>query len=980
MGAGAKVGILGAALAVALALVWFVATDDESSAPEAPTSAAAPAAAPTASPPHTAKQRHAADAAPTAPADPGDVRLSGEVIDADESPVAGASVRALRDGDVVEETKSGADGRFTVRCGRRPRAGSVPVGVVAACGDLRSAFASVELLEDTEGDEDVGQIQLQRAMPLVARVVDAAGPVAGARVCVGTFFGTVFAAATADEKGVARFDAAPATDAWLFAYGRGRGRARGAIPDVRDPKVPLVLTLTARTIRVSVVETPAGAPAAGERITAQVVTDADGGRLVSAFVPALDLPATDEAGAVAVPDVAAEDAVEFRRLPREVSAEPWRSPGRSSGTGTTSVAGPRETEARLDVFVGRTIRWRIAAGDAAPPAEGATVSLTRGVAGWLPEMSPAALRVEHGELAGYGFSAGEVRGVAVAADGAIARLRPGEDARFTRPRTVAVTVRDSGGAPLPAVDVSLRSQADREVAAAVRTGADGRALFEGLEPEAGLLDVWTRTESPPDARCVATVDVTKSDAQAEVRLPRAVEFVLHVTTDGERRLPDSWHLYVDRQWDAAAAVEPPSDIRVVARPQAPGDPVHVLLRSEGECDAEADVVARPDGATVQVDLACDRGATLWVVYRPASPSLNVLQWCSLQTWSPSAQSWADWRDRPRPAIDRRAEPDGRFRFDSLPPGRYRLQSQLGIATCASAPVEVTAGAAPPPLVLDLSRAGLVRVRVVGADDKPVADAWVSVEGDGIGRSMFQPEGYRSSAGDGGYAAVVVPGDRPVRLVARHPLLSADSQRGSVEVTDAGGEYTLRLVDGPVLEFRIASVPDPAPAANVAVRRPGPASVSVRLFRGAVEGEPAASLTPLASDGGVLRAGGFAPGRYTIWIRAGGASIVLPDVELHDGVNDLGELTPPKGAAIRVRLAVPAGQAPPALRVTVTRVAGTRDVLEATSKGDAEIVLDGLVAGRYEVVVRPASGRATEILRRTVDCDGTHDVVIDSSPR
>jgi hypothetical protein len=214
----------------------------------------------------------------------------------------------------------------------------------------------------------------------------------------------------------------------------------------------------------------------------------------------------------------------------------------------------------------------------------------------------------------------------------------------------------------------------------------------------------------------------------------------------------------------------------------------------------------------------------------------------------------------------------------------------------------------------------------------------------------------------------------VRLVARHQRLRAEAAQGAVEVTEPGGEYVLRLVDGPEVEFRCA-VEQIAGGGTVLFR--GASSAWMLLVRGDEE----IPLWPELALDGRLRAGGFAPGRYTIVVRVGsGAPVVLPDVDLQDGVTDLGELRPPKGAALRLRLAVPAGQAAPALRVTVTRTSAPRYAIEFLSKGETEIVVPGLGAGRFEVVARRASQRGGDVLRRTVDCDGLRDVVIDSSPR
>jgi hypothetical protein len=344
------------------------------------------------------------------------------------------------------------------------------------------------------------------------------------------------------------------------------------------------------------------------------------------------------------------------------------------------------------------------------------------------------------------------------------------------------------------------------------------------------------------------------------------------------------------------------------------------------------------------------------------------------------QAWLPWRELPALVSERHAEPDGRFRFDGLPPGRYRLFAMINFPyeTFASDAVDTTLGTAPPPLVLDLSRGGTVSVRVTGPDDKPVTSAWVAVESAVASGSVLNIAAFGQGAQNAdGSVNVFVPGNGPVRLVARHALLCPDPDRGSAEVTEPGGEYTLRLVEGAVIEFRIASG---SGLGDLDASRHDPTTAAIQLFRGAADGAPFATLMPTMVDGH-LRAGGIAPGRYTIWFRLyGGAPLVLEGVDLHDGVNDLGELRPAKGATLHVRLAVPAGQASPRLTVTATRVAPPRYSVSVTSNGEAEILVPGLGPGRFEIVARPPTNNSLVSFRRTVDCDGLHDVVIDSSPR
>ncbi len=996
MGAGMKVGLLGAALVAAILLVVGLAGGPDPAPPreaapaDAPSLASAPAERPAGPPGRIAKPRHekpSHEKQGAAPRGTGDVRLSGRVTDDEERPVAGAAARALRGVVLADETKTDADGRFVLRCGRRPATGSADIGVTVASGPARAAFEVYELMEDSPDEDDLGDLVLEAAVPLTARIVDAAGPVAGAQVFVGSFFGAVFSAATADEKGVARFETSPGADAWLFAYAPGRGRARGEIPDGRDPKVPLVLSLTARTLTVSVVATPAQAPLPGEVVAARVTTDADRSRLFSSFVPPLALPPSDAGGLVRIDDVAAEDAVELRRVAPEAAREPWRFTGHVA---RPVIAGPREIEVRIDVPSGRTVRWRIVTGDAPVPAEGTVVDLRRGVHGALPA-GPLSLRVEGAELAGYGFADGDVRGVAVAPDGSMARLAgPGGEARFMRPRSVGVLVLDAEGRPVPGVEISLRIGNVREAAGARRTGEDGRVRFADLEPDLGLLDVWAKTDAPPDARWVAAVDLAKGDANVRIRLPRTREVVLRVTTDGERRLPPAWRLLVNQTWEASATTDAPSDIRLVVRERSPGEPVRVVLRADGWNDAEADVSCAPGDGPLVAELALVRGVTLWADFRPPPQAAlrETYVQAQLERWSEDARQWLAWRDRPLLGAQRPRETDGRYRFDAMPPGRYRIG---GFVPAASDTVEIAAGVAPAELRLDLSNAGLVRVLVVAPDEKPVIDAWVTVEDArpgapadaarpvGSGRAIPFRDGV--PVRDAG-VQVLVPGDRPVRLVARHALHRPDPERGSVEVTEPGGEHVLRLIEGPVIVFTAPPVADASSRVN-----DGPAGRGVvaswslvQLFRGAAEGEPAAVLNPVLADGR-MRAGGFAPGRYTIWIRVpGGAPVVIPDADLATGVNDLGELKPRRGSSVRLRIAVPEGQVAPRLTVTAVRLDPPRYTLSVQSNGEAEIVIPGLGAGRFEVTARQPSNPSETTLRRVVETDGERDVVIDSSQR
>ena len=577
MGAGARIGIFALALAAVAALVLLVI-----GAQEEPPAVAVPAV-PVQAPKVPSRQRHAetktepADAAddplaPSAAPASADILLTGSVVDAASQPVAGATVRVIAPDGAAAEAKTGADGLFSIRWGPRPRTGFVPLGIVATLGGSRAAFSTFDVAHDAAAEEDVGEFVLEASSSLVVRVADAAGPVAGARVFVGSFFGAVFAAATADDRGVARFAIAPPADAWLFAYAKGRGRARGEIPPGHPPAVPLVLTLTRRTVTVAVVQTPGDLPLAGEVVAARLVTEADGTKLFSSFVPPQEIEPTGPDGTTRVEDVGEEDGLEILRRDREASPEPWRFAGQH--VGPVAVA-PREATVRIEVPAGRTIRWRILQGDAAIPDEGTLVNYSRGRSGVLPPRGPAALKVEGGELVGAGFPDGRLAGVAETRDGAVATLfapttgERGNDVVFARPRRVVVSMKDDTVSPLAGVLVRIKDAGGATAADDETTGDDGTVTFSGLEPGAGKLFVESHSGNPPDVRPRGAVDVSKGDARLDAVLPRVRQVTLRVSVEGERKLPEKWRLLVESLWcEDAVSDDAASEIRFSARPRA----------------------------------------------------------------------------------------------------------------------------------------------------------------------------------------------------------------------------------------------------------------------------------------------------------------------------------------------------------------------------------------------------------------------------
>src|SRR6188768_3265716 len=112
MGPGAKVALLAAVLAGGLALVALFVSGDDDATPDAPPAALIASPSDVVVAP-AENSRRATASESREPASSDGVRLTGEVIDDEETPVPGATVRAVRDGAIVEEARTGPDGRFT---------------------------------------------------------------------------------------------------------------------------------------------------------------------------------------------------------------------------------------------------------------------------------------------------------------------------------------------------------------------------------------------------------------------------------------------------------------------------------------------------------------------------------------------------------------------------------------------------------------------------------------------------------------------------------------------------------------------------------------------------------------------------------------------------------------------------------------------------------------------------------------------------
>ena len=733
----------------------------------------------------------AAAAVPAAGADERDAALVvGRVVDDRLRPVSGAVVTIRRSGRKPLVTSTDATGAFAGLVGTVPP-GREWVGLSVET-DRSLGAARVVRLEPSEGRRfDAGTIVLRPASDLRVRVRSGAAPVPSARVYAsvdrgdglrGSWFGhrghdpDWAMESTTDAAGVAVFRAVPHGPVRLLAIADGplRGAIEVAPPAERFEEVEVALR-AARDVSVEVVDADEKTPVAGLRI----LTWFDDGLRGDDPFPT---PVTDASG-VAVVRAVPEGVTYAVSAVGDGFCHPFgQSPRGTIPKGATSF--------RLVLPAEQEVRWAIADGEGSRPLDGTTVELVDW-SGWADEGGRgyrADAVVERGELvarsckAGYGTAP-----LALLPDGRCALLARKGPIRFDRPRRLDVLVRDDAGSPVEGLPVRAKFRVGGWSTFTTRTDAAGRASFERLPAE--KVDVAVeRAPSLVDGFrwCVflgdGAVDLTRGDGSLEVKVTALYEVGVRILVDGEPSIPrglrlafgvssrtlDGWVLPSDTRIDAARG-----EVAIRARDPGLGSSLRAILRAPGFADAFV-ALPRPGEGPAFATVVLVRAATLRTRFTPASGDLG--EEC-VQRLGEEGWRWAT-------SSDSHADGDERV-YEALVPGRYRLvDMSTGRVT---EPVELKAGAPPPTLRLDVSRAGLVTGSVelpAGVTDDELK---VRVEGEGLDAGV--PCARRH---DGTKLSVPVPGDRPVTISVSHPACVPDGESGSITLTTPRDGVVLRL--------------------------------------------------------------------------------------------------------------------------------------------------------------------------------------------
>ena len=908
----------------------------------------------------------------------------GRVLDEARFGVSGARVWLIIGDTPTPIVRTDGEGRFQLTDVSLAPPEPVETYLRASTSDGRTAVADCFLLPGlTAKPFQLEDLILEPAKAVVATVSRDGNRVPGARVRLrAQRHRFLVGSEVADGNGRVRFESVPMGGVWASAVlgdrefvGEGHllasSRASGD-----EHNVEVLLGTAAELeleLEVQVHDLRNGSqPVAGAWVSVRAVHS---GPRTFMFQNGLDSFRRDDRlvpGLGGVTD--ADGRVTLRGVPQQrltvMAVHPW-APSvvakRRLGEDWRPSAGPLELDLRA-AGSRRTIRFPIERGgiaSGATPPDGTVLELRPMPGGDrdLPADWPNQAVVEAGHVVVAGVPQGRFHGLVMAEDALGARLfgDPGEElgrpAKFEGTSRIAVSVTDEDGRPYAGAFVGARNQGNNPMGELIKTGADGVA---GLAPIfGGLVDVYVRPGSSRLGEVhVGTVDLAEGDTSLECVLNAPVKGTFAFTIDGRPGLPARFKF----RGGVQLVGEDPArgHVHFVAFPESDTKGVSVtVLLDAGYQQFQREVTREELDGERPISIELKRGGKIVAAVLGEVPVRS----CIVMDQRESGGDWAHiyFRDQEHPNGE-----DGRYVFGQLAPGEYRIREK--VTGRVSQPVKVVPAVDPVAVTLDLRVASVIRGTVLAPAGTNRTRAQVVVSGmelmpmpEGpMGRTVGPPGSIPVFA-DGTFEIPVGPSDAPT-LTVWHPLLVPAPIGGSVETQGVGGAIQLELVVGPT-----ASV-----SAND-LERPswGKAGTRVLLLDpatgvDATASEVAAAILSehtLVFDRDQARFGGYAEGRYSVWIDPGGAlaPLILPNVELGSGETDLGDPSFSAGASIRFRLKVAEGASAPRMHPIARSVAkdpgrGTELLSrQLNSRGESEVVLTGLTAGRFSASIRRVGG-------------------------
>ncbi|MDJ0972992.1 MAG: hypothetical protein QNJ98_00855 [Planctomycetota bacterium] len=924
---------------------------------------------------------------PARPDDPGSdaddtpeatgIVLIGRVVDERRRPVAEARVEARFPDRPTRDATTDAEGRFELAVGERP--GVFVVGTLhARTDDGRVAAGPVSLQASSPARRDVRPLVVGPAYSFDVRIERAGAPVAGAAVVVARPIWaqmTALQAGTTNDAGVFRAEGISRGPVRVFASAEGHGRNHLGLYLPRSETDPVVVELLEeRQLTVRVVDAQTKRPVEGATVH---VGDryASRSNLVLSLLPKLVAEPTDAAGMTTIGTLNARDEYSVN-----AEAEGYAPP--DPRLSPPKTVAPDAVEVTCEVKGFRTVSFPIAEGDARVPQDGTSLELQ--LVAWMKATfaDDAAARIEAGRLVVSGlpptFATGRVR----TPEGLVARFNAlmgkdeGSPVTFRQGLEARVRIVERGRGPLTGARVTWTGGVAFGEPRTEVTDARGEATLRGMEP--GRITVVLLSGSDAYRGVSAgAIDLNPGNADElhvlEVEPPHPL--TLEVTIDGEPGLPPAYELRLGNRWvgpaelveDAAAGV-----LQIDTRTSGSAAPQPIELRARGFTSGTG---MFRGGGSETVRLALTTAAELTVrVTPPEDGDVSI----AIERFDADADRWVNARARRSEseaagALGGRQEASAQV-FLIAESGRFRARDAY--SDTYSDPVDVSLGYEAETSI-DLSQVVWIRVQVEVPEGTAVHRARVF-------RTDVEPDhrfGVKFGVPVDGRGRARMRARRGERaaLSVRHPVLAAAIEGGRVDVTaGAPKPAVLKLEQGNLLTFRILGRDGKAP--------PRGRATNVLLAPSGDFGAADVIRAITVVEDGQHTLGGFPAGTYHLWIDAfRDAPIVLGARALGAGTTDLGALTPPAGASLRVKLLADAGATTPNLWVVARRQgAPTFSRAGNRPKGSAEDVrITGLAAGTYEVSIRylGAAGASPPAPQRVeVGEQGQVDVTFDLGKR
>ena len=895
------------------------------------------------------------------------VVAAGIVVGEDQQPVAGAEIAAWIQGVQTGTARSAADGSFDVAL--LPRDAEHRFGRMELRHGHSGATRIVYVSPWSEDRLDFGRIALAGMHGVTVRVMRGGAPVAGARVMVGQAAlmrgEAPFPMLSTGADGLARFAGVLGPKVGAYAVAEGTGRAYRELHLPADGIVDLELP-DERTGVIRVKHGVTGAPVAGAEVFL-----GGGGTLPPPGGPGCLPP---------YPDLrtGSDGSLTVAGLPQGYVWVVARGEGlamRNNGLMVERVMlQPDASEAEVTLWPYRAVRFPITESGAGAPAEGTVLTVRRyqPLSGY--DVREPEARIEDGQLVLEPFPPGFDTGHVATDDRRWARWTTpldkdvGEAVTFQHVYDLRVRLLWRDGSPaageLLGVHLSPRGRMDP-----ARTDAHGEAVFPRCLAESATVS-WTPREKG-FGMPLGSANLVTDPGLRIFTIDRPIDIVLRVLEGGRPRLPPGLRvsvpdldpdsalggdrdLYGETQQDAAAG-----EVRLRWLPLPDGTAPPVTLEAEG-MPAVTVVPKKGEDGVWRADAQLVAGGTLRARVLPPE---GGRYWIQLEQERPDGQGWIFLHDHPGYQAGRRGV-EGVHTMPGLSPGRYRLVE--GYTNLASEPFEVVGGAEVE-LEFDLGAIVVVQGRVVVPDGENPAYASFGVEGRTAGQTSTRNPGRVKA--DGSFEFRARRGER-IGLVVQHPFLRP--LQAATYFVAGKEEPVLRLGPGPYLMFRLEgsdlSTADPSPSMLPSWHSP----VHVRVCAPGAW-DPEAPPRPAMAVHGLCRVGAPAPGTWTLRIEQHGfVPILLEDVKVGDGATDLGTVRFSEGATLTVRLGLGEGGLPQALNVEVQRE-GERPYStwgsEVQPGEPLTVVVKGLGAGRFKVLVRKTWARGDPIGEAVVESDG-----------